>query len=430
MLPFDKCQPLALRDLTLQKINLRYASDTYCQFIDFKTIKCLRVFGCSGADSLFAELSKSNKLPGRLETLEFKHDDNAENDALSALDGFLCLVSGLKVLTVDICFAKTLPLAAGITRHSRTLRELNVHASRGDSDEEELVYAFDEFEKICKNCTEMEQLSCAFPPTSIIRTSSDEYVAFEVRFSHAIIKMVLWRLTLSRRRLASCRNSSRSISRPGLTTCRRRRGCRARFTSTCCKAWRRRGSSAARCKRRHARASARRQRRRQRQHHRCRHRSRHRSQPPSPRPHRRRRRRRRPQRQRRPRRRGWPSWPGAPATRCTTARTRATKSSLCAAARRTRLAAGARRRWPCRSAGACASTLSRGPTCWTLLSLAAVGRRRGSRSPARRATSGSFLALLAGLLLCGERPFHSSAAVGLTHVRPASWLFFVRYLNM
>jgi hypothetical protein len=181
MLPFDKCHPLALRDLTLQKINLRYAADTYCRFIDFRTIKCLRVFGCSGADSLFAELSRGGKLPGRLETLEFKHDDNAENDALSALDGFLCLVSGLKVLTVDISFAKTLPLATGITRHARTLRELNVHASTGDSDDEELVYTHEEFGNICKNCTNLEQLSCAFPPTSIIRASSDEYVAFEVR---------------------------------------------------------------------------------------------------------------------------------------------------------------------------------------------------------------------------------------------------------
>jgi hypothetical protein len=182
LLPFDKCQPLALRDLTLQKIHLRYAADTYCRFIDFRTMKCLRVFGCSGADSLFAELSKGGKLPGRLETLEFKHDDNAENDALSALDGFLCLVSGLKVLTVDICFAKSLPLAAGITRHARTLRELNIHGSTGDSDDEELVYTHEEFGNICKNCTQLEQLSCAFPPTSIIRAPSDEYVVFEVRF--------------------------------------------------------------------------------------------------------------------------------------------------------------------------------------------------------------------------------------------------------
>jgi hypothetical protein len=178
--PFADCQPLALRDLTLQKINLRYAADTYCKVIDFRCIKALRIFSCPGADSLFAELSKSQKLPGRLETLEFKHDDNPENEALNALDGFLCLVTGLQVLTIDICYAKNLPATAGITRHSKTLRELNVHASRGDGEEEELVYDFDDFEKICKDCEKIEQLSVAFPATRILRANSDAFVAFEV----------------------------------------------------------------------------------------------------------------------------------------------------------------------------------------------------------------------------------------------------------
>jgi hypothetical protein len=182
MMPFEKCTPMALRDLTMQKINLRYAADTYCRVIDFRTLKALRVFGCSGADSLFAEMSKSQKLPQKLETLEFKHEDNQENDALNALDGFLCLVSGIKVLTMDVCYAKTLPASAGITRHSRTLRELNVHASRGDGEEEELFFDFEDFEKICKSCTRIEQLSCAFPPTSVIRANSDQFVAFEVSY--------------------------------------------------------------------------------------------------------------------------------------------------------------------------------------------------------------------------------------------------------
>jgi hypothetical protein len=180
MNPFDSCQPLPLKDLTLQKIHLRYAADTYCRFIDFRCLKALRVFGCGGADALFAELSKSQKLPDRLQTLEFKHDDNTENDGLNALDGFLTLVSGLKVLTIDICYAKTLPSAEGITRHRQTLKELNVHASRGDGEEEELVYDHPDFDNICKNCTQLEQLSCAFPGTSIMRGNSDGFVAFEV----------------------------------------------------------------------------------------------------------------------------------------------------------------------------------------------------------------------------------------------------------
>jgi hypothetical protein len=126
LMPFETCQPMALRDFTLQKINLRYAADTYCQFVDFRNLKALRIFGCSGADSLFAQLCKATKLPEKLETLEFKHDDNPENDALSALDGFLCLVSGVKILTLDLCYAKQMPASAGIARHGPTLKELNV----------------------------------------------------------------------------------------------------------------------------------------------------------------------------------------------------------------------------------------------------------------------------------------------------------------
>lgn len=179
MQPFNKCTPLALREVTLQKINLRYAADTYCKIIDFTTVKSLRVFACSGADALFAELSRSTKLPEKLETLEFKHDDNAENDALNALDGFLCLVSGIKILTIDITFVKSLPAPAGISRHGRTLKELNVHATRMDDNDEELVYDFTSFQQICKDCTLLEQLSAGFPQTSVIRHNSDSFIAFE-----------------------------------------------------------------------------------------------------------------------------------------------------------------------------------------------------------------------------------------------------------
>lgn len=180
LMPFETCIPLNLRDFTLQKVNLRYAADTYCHFINFRNMKALRIFGCSGADSLFAQLCKATKLPECLETLEFKHDDNPENDGLSALDGFLTLVSGIKVLTLDICYAKQMPAAAGIIRHCNTLKEVNIHASRGDGEEEELIYDFEDFESICKACTSIEQLSVAFPPTSLIRPNSDAFQAFEV----------------------------------------------------------------------------------------------------------------------------------------------------------------------------------------------------------------------------------------------------------
>ncbi|KAF2195479.1 hypothetical protein K469DRAFT_722705 [Zopfia rhizophila CBS 207.26] len=180
MQPFSKCIPLALKEVTLQKINLRYAADSYCKLINFRSVKSIRIFACAGADALFAELSKSTKLPEKLETLEFKHDDNNENDGLGALDGFMCLVSGIKVLTIDLTYAKSLPAAAGISRHGRTLRELNVHASRIPDDcDDELVYDYSSFSQICKDCPLLEQISVAFPSTSVNRHNTDSFVNFE-----------------------------------------------------------------------------------------------------------------------------------------------------------------------------------------------------------------------------------------------------------
>jgi hypothetical protein len=180
MLPFAKCTPVALKEITLQKLHLRYAAETYCKLIDFQPIKSIRIFGCSGADAMFAELSKSTKLPDKLETLEFKHDDNAENDGLGAIDGFLCLVSGIKTLTLDLTYVKALPAAAGIIRHGKTLKSLNVHASTGpDSCDEELVYDYASFSDICKGCPLVEQVSVAFPGVSVIRSKNDSFANLE-----------------------------------------------------------------------------------------------------------------------------------------------------------------------------------------------------------------------------------------------------------
>jgi hypothetical protein len=180
MQPFAKCTPITLKEITLQKLKLRYAADTYCKLIDFRSVKSIRIFGCSGADALFAELSKSTKLPEKLETLEFKHEDNNENDGLGALDGFMCLVSGIKVLTLDLTYSKSLPASAGIVRHSKTLKQLNVHASTGpDSCDEELVYDYASFSQICKDCSLLEQVSVAFPQVSVIRSKNESFINFE-----------------------------------------------------------------------------------------------------------------------------------------------------------------------------------------------------------------------------------------------------------
>ncbi|CAK4024855.1 Hypothetical predicted protein [Lecanosticta acicola] len=190
MTPFDKCEPFKnLKSLRLHRISLRYCADTWCKFINFHDLQYLRIYHCSGADSLFGQLSKASHLPKQLKVLEFQHRDNTENEALLALDGFLCLVSGIKDLVVDLENTKALPASAGIARHAKTLELLNVHGTQDsnhsstmtppDCDGDELVWDFDDFEKICKACTDLEQLSCAWPSTSLIRSPSEEWKSFE-----------------------------------------------------------------------------------------------------------------------------------------------------------------------------------------------------------------------------------------------------------
>ncbi|CAI6334961.1 unnamed protein product [Periconia digitata] len=179
MQPFEKCTPIALKEVTLQKINLRYAASTYCKIIDFRSVNSIKLFFCPGADALLAELSKSTLLPNKLETLQVKHSDNAENDCLGALDGFMCLVSGIQQLTLDISFAKQLPASAGIIRHGKTLKQLNIHASEGDDCEPESVFDYSSFSQICKGCPLLEQISVAFPSVSVLDTKQESFVNFQ-----------------------------------------------------------------------------------------------------------------------------------------------------------------------------------------------------------------------------------------------------------
>lgn len=185
MQPFAKCTPIALKEITLQKLGLRYAADSYCKIVDFRTVKNIRIFSCTGTDALFAELSKSTKLPQKLETLEVKLTDNAENDGLGALDGFLCLVSGIKVLTLDFSNVSSLPASAGITRHGKTLKQLSVHALRAPEEcDDEMVFDYGSMSLICRECTLLEQLSLAFPNVSVVRHKNDSFVNFEVGSLH------------------------------------------------------------------------------------------------------------------------------------------------------------------------------------------------------------------------------------------------------
>lgn len=194
-LPFDRCEPFSnLTSLSLHRVNVRQAADTWCKFVEFKKIEYLHLHQCTGADALLDQLCKAVHLPKQLRAFSLQHIDNTENETLLALDGFLCLVSGIRDLILDLINAKELPAAAGIARHGKTLEMLNVHAWKephtirpptpppipatvpaGD----ELVYKQEDLATICKACKGLIQLSLACPSHSLIRPLSNDMQIFE-----------------------------------------------------------------------------------------------------------------------------------------------------------------------------------------------------------------------------------------------------------
>ena len=129
MQPFEKCTPMALRAVTLEGVTLRYCVGSYCKVIDFTKVQKLSICHCKSSDGLLAALCHSTRLPEKLDKFEFKNDDDDDEcEVTSALDTFLCLVSGIKSLTLDVCATKRLPTAMAIVRHAKTLEILNAHA--------------------------------------------------------------------------------------------------------------------------------------------------------------------------------------------------------------------------------------------------------------------------------------------------------------
>jgi hypothetical protein len=191
MMPFESCTSSEnLTSLRLHEVSLRHCADTWCKVIDFRKMRLLRVYYCPGVDSLLGQLSRAANLPKTLRVLELQHKDNSDQEALIALDGFLCLTSGLTDLLIDLTNVKSLPAVAGIVRHSKTLETLNIHCTNkpasnlimGDvsNDPEELVFDTEDFDKLCLSAGELEQLSCAWPERSLTkRLVHEDWCTFE-----------------------------------------------------------------------------------------------------------------------------------------------------------------------------------------------------------------------------------------------------------
>ena len=165
-MPFDTCTaPIALKKLSIDNIDLRYAADTYMKFIKFSALESLVIGGCVGADAVFAQLSKPHLRPANLEKIRWFHEETSEPHALEAFEGLLDALSKLKTLHVDINNIPGLPRAGAIAHHGKTLQSLSVRSRIPQQGIQ--MYDNEQFDEICANCLELRQLSITFPATSI-----------------------------------------------------------------------------------------------------------------------------------------------------------------------------------------------------------------------------------------------------------------------
>ncbi|MCJ1274043.1 hypothetical protein MMC21_001837 [Puttea exsequens] len=176
-MPFDRCtDPMILKKLSIDNIDLRYAADTYMKFIKFNALESLVIGGCTGEDAVFAQLSKPHLRPTKLKKLRWFHEDDNENHALEAFEGLLEATAGLEVLHVETNNLGSLPKAGAIGHHGKTLQILGV---RNRMPQGLVMYEPDQFEEICTSCLELRQLSVTFPNTSVSDAfPSSEFKAF------------------------------------------------------------------------------------------------------------------------------------------------------------------------------------------------------------------------------------------------------------
>ena len=111
-------------------------------------------------------------------------DENAQAPAMEAFEGLLEMTSGLEVLHVWVDEMDTLPKVGAIIRHKQTLTSLGIHCQKNR--DKVHSYTEDDYRDICNQCTEIRQLSLAFPQLE----SESEY--FSADFDSFIVCGPTW----------------------------------------------------------------------------------------------------------------------------------------------------------------------------------------------------------------------------------------------
>ncbi|KAI9839416.1 MAG: hypothetical protein M1838_004329 [Thelocarpon superellum] len=167
-LPFQTCTPMTLKYLSLGKIDLRWAAQTYMKVVKFPSLEHLEVRSCPGSDALFAEMTKPAKQPVNLKSLKFSHLEDGRHYALSALENFLRAISSLTELYLSFTGLHPLPKIDAVCKQGEKLRTLIVQSTSPGVGATWPAYSKDEVKRLCKDCANLEQLAIAFPPTAVL----------------------------------------------------------------------------------------------------------------------------------------------------------------------------------------------------------------------------------------------------------------------
>lgn len=177
MMPFDRCDPLILKNLDMDTIELRYAAETWLKLIKFSSLERLEIRNCAGAEAVWAKLSKPHLQPSGLKSLRWMDDYTVEPHALEAFEGFLEALPGLETLDVVVNKMRALPKVAAITHHRKTLVSLSVHSQQNNTTVHE--YSDEDFSRICDQCIELRQCKQNHPTsTSCILTDRKYRLCF------------------------------------------------------------------------------------------------------------------------------------------------------------------------------------------------------------------------------------------------------------
>lgn len=181
---------MTLKVLALYKVNVRWVAQTYMKVIDFPNLVELEVRNCAGADAIFAEMSKPAKRPTKLDDLTFVHmgDGRRHEYIQSALENFLQSISSLRKLCVILVEANNLPKVEAICNHAAQLENLIVHSAELPSYTSERIYSKEEFARLCRECTKLQQLAIACPPIKLFEDRlGDDFIGYLVGFPHSRI---------------------------------------------------------------------------------------------------------------------------------------------------------------------------------------------------------------------------------------------------